>query len=63
MGENKELLIEWLCVEMTEMKNVWNFNYFLFPFCTFFYLKDIIEQEWWIIHYWEGQQKYFLLDI
>lgn len=28
MGENQELLIEWLCVDMTEMKNVWNFSYF-----------------------------------
>lgn len=28
LGENQELLIEWLCVDMTEMKNVWYFSYF-----------------------------------
>lgn len=45
VGENQELLIEWLCVDMTKMKNVWNFSYFHLPVCTFFQIKAIAEQE------------------
>lgn len=44
MRENKGLLIEWLCVEMTVMKNVWNFSYFHLPSHTFFHFKAIAEQ-------------------